>query len=125
MLYFLLLKSKYKCCTELRRRYFDYNAVRECGILKSRNENLYHCLNAFFKWLIWIYFIFALCYLAYLSKMLGLTVRCVVQTNYKPLYVELELKSALFYGTLLPFSELYIFVTFYDSCFILRIVLLF
>jgi len=49
--------------------------------------------------------------------MLGLTVRCAVHTNYKPLYVELELKAALFHGTLLHFSELYIFDTFYGSYF--------
>jgi len=49
--------------------------------------------------------------------------RCAVHTNYKPLYVELELKAALFHGTLLPFSELYGFVTFYGSFFILHIIL--
>jgi hypothetical protein len=57
--------------------------------------------------------------------MLGLTVRCAVYTNYKPLYVDLELKAALFHGTLLPFSELYSFVTFYASYIILRIMLYF
>jgi hypothetical protein len=55
--------------------------------------------------------------------MLGLTARCAVHTNYKPLYVELELKAALFHETSLPFSELYSFVTFYGSYFILRIML--
>ena len=55
--------------------------------------------------------------------MLGLTVRCAVHTNYKPLYVVLELKAALFHGTPLHFPELYIFVTIYASYFILRIIL--
>ena len=55
--------------------------------------------------------------------MLGLTVRCAVHTNYNPLYVELELKAALFHGTLLHFSELYIFVTFYGSYYVLCYIL--
>jgi len=55
--------------------------------------------------------------------MLGLTVRCAVRTNYKPLYVELDLQAALFHGTPLHFSELYIFVPFCVSYFVLRIIL--
>jgi len=57
--------------------------------------------------------------------MLGLTVRCAVHTNYKPLYVELELKAALFHGTPQHFSELYILSLFvvrtlyYVLCYIL------
>ena len=77
----------------------------------------------FFNRIIWICFIFPFCHLAYPNKMLGLTVRCAVHTNYKPLYLDLELKAALFHGTPLPFSELYIFITFYGPYFILRIMI--
>jgi hypothetical protein len=46
MLFFLLLKSKYKFCRALSL-HNDYKTVRESGILNFRNENLYHYLNAF------------------------------------------------------------------------------
>jgi len=45
--FFFLLISKYKFCIVLSL-HIDDKTVRDSGILNSRNENLYHCLNAFF-----------------------------------------------------------------------------
>jgi hypothetical protein len=109
-MFFFLLKFRHKFCSVLIL-HIDCNTAREIGILNSRKEKLYRCLNAFSAGLSGFFFIFTFCHLANLNKMLGLTVRCAVRTNYKPLHVELELKATLFYGILLPFSELYIFIT--------------